>query len=436
MRRAVPNRALARREGASSRWPGARVNRMPPWLVDAVIAVRSVLRNPRRSAMGFLAVGGGVLAYMLAAGFIEWMYWGLREGTIQSGLGHIQIVQRGYRDDGRSDPYRYLLPEPSASLPTIEALPGVVTVAPRLAFSGLASHGEVTVSFIGEGIVPERELDLARNVATVEGSALSSADADGIVLGRGLATALGAKVGDRIVLIVNSSSGGVGGVEGHVRGLFTTVTKAYDDTALRVTMPMARRLLKVAGSHTWAVLLRDTGQTAQATATLRAKLAATGLEVTPWYELADFYNKTVTLLGRQVNLVKWMIAIIIVLGISNTLMMNVMERTGEIGTAMALGAKRLHILRRFIAEGGVIGIVGGTAGVLAGLTLAALISHIGIPMPAPPGMAQGYVGEILVTPRIVFDALLLAFSTTLIASVYPAWKASRMVIVDALRRGR
>jgi putative ABC transport system permease protein len=70
------------------------------------------------------------------------------------------------------------------------------------------------------------------------------------------------------------------------------------------------------------------------------------------------------------------------------------------------------------------------------MLLAAAISYIGIPMPPPPGMERGYVGEILVTPRIVFDALLLAFTTTLAASVYPAWKASRMNIVDALRRGR
>ena len=131
-----------------------------------------------------------------------------------------------------------------------------------------------------------------------------------------------------------------------------------------------------------------------------------------------------------------MIAIIIVLGISNTLFMNVTERTGEIGTAMALGARRRQILRRFVTEGVVIGALGGLAGVLLGWLLALAISHVGIPMPPPPGMARGYVAEIMVTWPIVADAVMLALLTTLVASVVPAWRASRMNIVAALRAAR
>lgn len=73
---------------------------------------------------------------------------------------------------------------------------------------------------------------------------------------------------------------------------------------------------------------------------------------------------------------------------------------------------------------------------LIGLLLATIISAIGIPMPPPPGMARGYTGEILITPDMLLEALALAIVTTLIASLYPAWKASRMQIVDALRHNR
>ena len=139
-------------------------------LVDLLVATRNVVRQLRRSAMGLFAVGCGVVAYLLAAGFIEWMHWALRESTIRSGLGHVQIVRTGYRDGGRADPFKYLLPEDSADRKAIEAMPGVVTVAPRFAFSGLASLGDVTVSFIGEGLTPEREGELAESVVTVEGA--------------------------------------------------------------------------------------------------------------------------------------------------------------------------------------------------------------------------------------------------------------------------
>ena len=103
---------------------------------------------------------------------------------------------------------------------------------------------------------------------------------------------------------------------------------------------------------------------------------------------------------------------------------------------MALGATRKTILRRFVGEGMLLGVVGGLIGVVTGVILAVGISAFGIPMPAPPGMAHGYVGEVRVTFALVFDAFALAVGTTLIASFYPAWKASRLEIVDALRHSR
>ena len=113
-----------------------------------------------------------------------------------------------------------------------------------------------------------------------------------------------------------------------------------------------------------------------------------------------------------------------------------MERTREIGTAMALGVRRRRVLTLFLLEGAVLGLLAGIIGVTLGYGLAALISHIGIPMPAAPGMSRGFIAEIIITPGIAFDALLLAVFTTLAASLYPAWRASQLIIVDALRHNR
>ncbi len=113
--------------------------------------------------------------------------------------------------------------------------------------------------------------------------------------------------------------------------------------------------------------------------------------------------------------------------------MNVLERTAEIGTCLAIGRSRRQILRQFVYEGLTIGLIGGSLGLLLGWFLATVISLIGIPMPPPPGMSQGYSGQILVTAQLALNAFLLAVSTTLLASFYPAWKASRMEIVNALR---
>ena len=113
--------------------------------------------------------------------------------------------------------------------------------------------------------------------------------------------------------------------------------------------------------------------------------------------------------------------------------MSVVERTGEIGTLMALGLKRRNILQLFVSEGVLLAIIGGSLGLALGIALANLISSVGIPMPPPPGMAVGFTGEILVTWRLAVVAVTTAVVATTLASVYPSWKASRLEIVDALR---
>jgi len=386
--------------------------------------------------MAVSAVMFGIVALMLASGFIEWIYYDLRESTIHSRLGHLQVVRPGYHRAGQSDPFAYLLPAGSAELDAIRRMPHVRSVAPRLHLSGLASHGDTTISFVGDAVDPALESDSSRSLVIEKGSALAPGDANGVLFGAGLANNLGVGIGDRVVLLVNTASGGVNAVELTVRGLFSSVTKAYDDSALRLPIATARSLLRVQGAHAWVVLLDDTRATDEIASALRSRLPAAQFEVTPWYELADFYRKTVALFSKQVDIVRIIIGAIIVLSISNTLTMVVLERTGEIGTSMALGVPRARILGQFIAEGASLGVVGGIAGVVIGTLLAWLISGIGIPMPPPPGMAHGYIGQIRITPALTASAFALAAITATVASLYPAWRASRLVIVDALRRNR
>jgi putative ABC transport system permease protein len=405
------------------------------WL-EYLLAFRSVTRQSRRSAFGVSAVTFGVVALILASGFIEWLFWATREGNIQTGLGHIHVTRPGYLAHGHANPWAYLLPDESPLRQSLQEFSGVRAVAPRLAFSGLVSRGNATLSFIGEGVDVQQEREVSRLLRLTAGQDLSVADPRGMLLGAGLAENLGVKIGESIILLGSTESGGPNGVEGTVRGLFNTATKAYDDAALRVPLIMAQELLRVKGAHRWIVVLNDTEDTPHVLAAMRSKFAGNGLEFTPWYEMSDFYNKVVALLGRQIDVVKLIIAVIIVLSISNTMMINVLERTAEIGTSMAVGRRRSQILRQFMYEGLTIGLIGGVLGMGVGCALGVLISLVGIPMPPPPGMSVGYTGEILLSARIVLEALLIALITSLVASVYPAQRASRMQIVDALRHNR
>lgn len=399
------------------------------------LGFRNITRNKRRSAIATCAVGFGIAALLLASGFMEWMLREFQETTIKSQLGHLQIVRPGYHDAGKANPFAFLLPDIVPELIT-DKLEQIRVVAPRLSFSGLVSYKESTLSFIGDGVSPQEQLAFGNALQISEGQNLSIDDSTGIIMGEGLARNLGVNVGDSVILLASTASRGINAVEVTIRGLFTTVTKSYDDSALRIPIETARQLLRTKGSHIWVVLLDDTGQTDIVRSALQNMLPMDKFEIVPWYRLSDFYNKTVALFTKQIHGIKLIIALIILLSISNTMTTNVRLRIGEIGTSLALGVKRGSIVRLFLSEGILLGCFGGLLGLAVGLLLAGVISSIGIPMPPPPGMARGYTGEILVTWHTVLESLGLAVSTTLLASIYPAWKASRMPIVAALRHNR
>lgn len=399
------------------------------------VAFRNVVRHRRRSVVVLLAVTCGIAALIVAGGFISWNLRFGREATIHSQLGHVRIVRHGYLEGGTADPFSYLIPESAAREAAILATPHVTTLAPRLEFNGLISHAGSTLSFLGEGVAPDRERDLSRSLTIVAGKPLSAHDPLGIIVGRGLADNLGVAPGMSVVLMANTGRGAINAVEVHVLGTFATITKAYDDAALRIPIETARKLLRVSGAHSYTLLLDKTSNTDRVVRELRSRLSGQGLEIVPWYRLADFYNKTAALFARQVQVIRVIIAVIIALCISNSVMMSVMERTREIGTAMAIGVRSRVILLQFLVEGLMLGSIGGVGGLVLGGLIATLASAIGIPMPAAPGMASGFVAGVDMTWANAISAFAIALVTATAAAIYPAWRASRTNIVDALRHG-
>src|SRR3569832_1242195 len=355
------------------------------------VVIRNLFRHRARTMSALSAIVFGVIALVIASGFIDWIYWAMRESAIESRLGHIQVMKPGYLERGAADPYRYLLPERSPVLDQLKHDPDVEVVTPRLAFSGLISHGDATVSFLGEGVQPDIEARVSLQLHMTAGSGLSSATAKETILGEGLAKSLGVVPGDRVILLANTASGGVNAVELQVRGIFQTTTKAYDDVALRVPIGIARTLARVEGAHLWVVLIDKNEHTKVMLDSLRERYpeASSGVSFVSWYDQADFYNKTVQLFSKQVSVVWTLIAVVIVLSISNTMIMSVLERTRELGTLLALGFRRGAILRQFIGEGLTLGVAGGVVGLVIGVGGGGRINAGGNNNPAAPRQGGG-----------------------------------------------
>lgn len=379
----------------------------------------------------------GVIALLLAGGFVEWIFWAMRESTVLYRSGHVQVMRPGYLEQGAVRSGEFVMPNDAPELAGIRADARVKSVSPRLSFSGLISHGETTVACLGEGIDPGVESQLNKPPSIVKGQGLREG-AEGAVVGIGLAENLGLSVGEKVVLLANTPAGGINAVEVDVVGLFTTSNKAFDESAVRVSLSTAERLVKVSGAQRWIVVLHDTDKTDEFLVSLKTLLSNKGqdYQAIAWHELDDFYAKTVTLFSSQMNVLGAIIGFMIVLGISNSQIMSVMDRTSEIGTLLALGRRRRDVLWLFLSESFWLALVGSILGGVLGWGLATVISIIGIPMPPAPGTNTRYTAEIMVTLPLALKSTVLAFCATCLAGVVPAWKAARMPIVDSLRKAR
>lgn len=396
------------------------------------LALRNLTRQFRRSAASLLSVAFGVSALLAAGGFTSALFTEFREATIASLYGHVQVSRPGFQERGRSDPWQYLLP---AAPPVIEGLPQGARITPRLLLNGLASFGDQTQPFTAEAINPTLDMRDDRSLVMQSGRRLQGDSSRELIVGAGLAARLGVTVGENLVLLANTQGGQLGAVEGQVVGVFSSFSKEFDDAALYMPIDLGRSLMKVEGAHAWLVYLENSDDTSEASATLRATLGD-GYVVHPWRDLAEFYTRAAELFTQQLAVIKLVVVVIILLGIGNTMMSSVMERTGEIGTRLALGAKRREVLRDFLVEGATLGFLGAILGCAAAFGLSGLLELVQVQMPPPPSFSRGYVARLELGLPLLLEAILIAVVTTTLATVYPAYRASRMVIVDAIRSAR
>lgn len=419
-------------------------------MITIKIAVRNIFRHRTRTIITLSTIVFGCIALIFAGGFFEDIFFKMRESYIKAHTGHIQIYKEGFGDKGRLEPYNYLIENPQGIISLLNAIEGIKFVTPRLQFSGLISTGDNTISFMGMGLDPKyeratqfdaRDLKRAMNnvtlegVAVIQGDTLSESDTYSVMLGKGLAQAMGAKIGDALVLLTNTTSGSVNALDVTVKGIFFTSSKAFDDHFLRLPLSTAQKLLNTESVQSLVVMLNKTEDTQRVKKELERIFIAKhlDLELKSWDELSDFYIQTVKLFNRLFFILKIVIVVIVILSIFNTMNMAVLERISEIGTIMALGTKRSGIINLFMYEGIALGVIGGSMGIVFGVIVTSLISRIGIPMPPPPGATMQWLSEPKIVPAILIFTFILSVAISIISSLYPAYAASRLEIADALR---
>jgi putative ABC transport system permease protein len=399
------------------------------------LALRNLVRQKRRSALMGTVVAFGFAAFALAGGFIAQSFDSLKEGSIRR-VGHLQIVDR--RAVGRSEEttLEFGLPDGERARAIAARDPAVEAVLPRIDFVGLASNGTKSIPYLGVGVDPgpEAKATGAKDLIA-SGAYLSGDGGDGVVLGTGLASALNVKPGDRVTLMGATPDGSLNAVDAVVSGLADVQIKELNDRYLAAGVGLVSRLLQSQGVLSKLVVFLKPGADENAAAArLKQELIAGGfpVDLLHWQSLAIFYGQVRLLYIGIFGFVGAVLVVIVILSAAIVMTMAVSERTREIGTLRALGTRPSGIRNLFLAEGLVLAVVGCVAGALFAFVVRAVLNASGIILPPPPGATTGFPISVKLYPLAYVAGFLAMLVTMTAASFFPARRAARVSIVEAL----
>jgi len=325
--------------------------------------------------------------------------------------------------------------------------PGVRAVAPFVEGRGMLVHGARSAGVELRGIVPAAERDVSALARLVSGGTVDDLEPGGfrIILGRALAEELGAKTGDRLLLVVAQGNITPAGVVPRMRrfavaGVFDAGMYEFDRGLALVNLEDAQRLFRLGDAVTGLRYAFDDPYSAPAAIHALAVSLGGGFYVSDWTRRQANFFRSIQVTRSIMFVVLLLVVGVAAFNIVSTLVMVVKEKRGDIAILRTLGASPGEILRVFVTQGTAIGVVGTAAGLLLGLALAANLTAI------VHGL-EGLLGITLVDARVYFIGELpadvragdvvtvsvTALALGVLSTVYPAWRAARTAPADALR---
>lgn len=458
------------------------------------IVFRNILRNRRRSLMTGSAVAAGAMAMLLFGGYVAYIFAGLETGSVQRD-GHLTVFRSGYFLFGSGDPAGYGIDRYRDVMtmigedPVLKPMLNVLT--PTQSLVGIAGNFSGTVdaskTFMGEGFIPsDRERmrqwdEFHTRAAIAPDSRMRDADANSGLVGFGLARILGlcaplrleacppipvakdaatagartdgellslaqqdaaqgaGSAAPRLDLLAATAGGAPNVVGFNVAGVERQGVRELDDNFIAMNLSLAQELVYGRGEHKATGIVLQLKRSEDMPAA-RARLAQLfkqnhlDLEVKDFGDLNPFYGQVVQMFSGIFLFIAMVMGMIVLFAVVNTMTMNVMERTNEIGTTRAMGVRPAGIRLQFVTEGALIGALGASFGTLVAIVIALSINHAGLTW-VPPGNAAAVPLRIDMfgKPALFLGSWLVLTLVATLAALIPANRAARLSVVDALR---
>jgi putative ABC transport system permease protein len=389
-------------------------------------AIRSITQQKARAALTLLGMVIGIAVIVALISLATGMQAAIADSLDKVGADRINIFPAGLMASAMGGgPPAENVPFTEKDMNEIKRIPGVKDAQPLFFRAGEVKHRN-EVAFVNVGGGTTAIFDLYSNFYSIkEGRYLRDTDDKAVDIGIKLAHGTfdtDIRVGDFIEINEKSFE---------VVGIFNEIGNQQDDTTVFMTIKTAQNLFDARGEINFIMAVADDERKVKITADriedrLKKLRGGKDFEIGTTADMAEQVNQV---LGILTFVLGGIASISIVVGgviIMNTMLMSVFERTPEIGVLKATGAKRNTILLLFLTEAGLVGLMGGILGFIVGATLSLIIDVIG----------TAYVGSMFqtkITIELVIGSILFSFVVGAISGLYPAWQASKLRPIEALR---
>ena len=408
---------------------------MRTFAIISMLAWRNLWRNHRRTIVMVSAITIGVWAMIFMTALMRGMVNDMVRDGIRALPGHVQVHHPDFRDD----------PSILNLIPTSDA---VLTAAfSQAGFDGWSSRVKVPavisseresrgITLIGVDPVLERSLN-AVGSEIAEGRNLEDVNDGGVIIGRKLADRLDTEIGKRIVLMSQDPDNEIADRGYRIVGLFEANLEQVEESFVFVAKATLQKMLRIEDQVTEIAVLASDYRNLEALTEQVTGLAGENVEVLPWQQLNSYLGSMLKVMDGFVLV--WMIVIFLALsfGLVNTLVMAVFERVREIGLMLALGMRPSNILGQIIVESSLLLVFGLILGnVLAWASVVPLQDGIDISAVAQ-GMEMFGASSILYPElelKDVITANVVVLVLGFLASLSPAWRASRYEPIEAITK--
>ncbi|MEI7671360.1 MAG: FtsX-like permease family protein [Deltaproteobacteria bacterium] len=403
------------------------------------IAIRNLFRYKRRTLLTASLITVGVvfvLAFIAVAGSFKNLMIG---GITDSMIGHMQVHRKGYVASIETLPLNLNIKAGAISKleKILDDQPEIEAFSPRVKFGGMFSNFTDTSSIRITAVYPEKEFKTVPLLPArvVEGS--KELKPGNILIPELLSRGMKVKTGDPVVIVATNANGSVNGKQFIVAGILESATGPGGRDGY-IHMDDAKELLRMEAPEIseFAIRLKDFGKLHKFSDKLEGLLSQALnqqnkpiFELHTWEKLSPFFN-----IARMIDLmtffIKIMLIAIVLISIMNVMIMAVYERIREIGTIAAIGTLPGKILSMFVIEGFCMGVVGAVIGDIAGIAIVYILNLFKISYDF--GQQKGLLLQASVQPADVLMISITVIVVSVIASLQPAFKASRMEPIQAL----